>query len=69
MDMLAVMSPAALHEPRDGDERCAFAILAPGIERVEVTSERVAYDAAAVADEIRRAGLPGEFADKLVLAT
>jgi len=41
----------------------------PGIESVEVTIERVTYDATTVADEVRRAGLPGEFADKLVLAT
>jgi hypothetical protein len=36
---------------------------------VEVTIERVAYDAAAVAAEVRKAGLPGEFAEKLVTGT
>ena len=35
---------------------------------VDVTIERVAYDAAAVAREVAAAGLPGEFADKLLLA-
>ena len=56
-------------KPKDGDPRGAFAILTPGTESVEVTIERVAYDATAVTDEVRRAGLPGEFADKLMLAT
>ncbi len=37
-------------------------------DTVDVTIERVAYDAEAVAAEVREAGLPGEFADKLVLA-
>jgi hypothetical protein len=35
---------------------------------VAVTIERVEYDAAAVAREVAQAGLPAEFADKLVLA-
>jgi hypothetical protein len=33
-----------------------------------VTIERVDYDAAAVAREVADAGLPSEFADKLVIA-
>ena len=37
-------------------------------DELTVTIERVAYDAGAVAAEVRAAGLPGEFADKLVLA-
>jgi putative phosphoesterase len=55
-------------KPKDGDPRGAFAILRPAAGTVEVTIERVAYDADAVAEEVRAAGLPGEFADKLVLA-
>jgi hypothetical protein len=35
---------------------------------VEATIERFAYDATAVAAEIRRVGLPDEFADKLLVA-
>ena len=35
---------------------------------LRVTIERVPYDAAAVAEEVRAAGLPGEYADKLVAA-
>ncbi len=55
-------------KPKDGDPRGAFAVLEDAGDRVAVTIERVAYDAAAVAGEIRAAGLPGEFADKLLTA-
>lgn len=55
-------------KPKDGDPRGAFAILTAGADTVDVTIERVAYDADAVADEVREAGLPVEFADKLLVA-
>jgi putative phosphoesterase len=53
-------------KPKDGDPRGAFAILTPSGDGVDVTIERVAYDADAVASEVRAAGLPAEFAAKLV---
>jgi putative phosphoesterase len=55
-------------KPKDGDPRGAFAVLEDRGAEIAVTIERVAYDADAVAAEVRAAGLPGEFADKLVLA-
>ena len=55
-------------KPKDGDPRGAFAVLSDGGERVEATIERVDYDADAMAEEVRRAGLPGEYADKLLVA-
>jgi putative phosphoesterase len=55
-------------KPKDGDPRGAFAILSATAAGVEVTIERVEYDAAAVAREVAAAGLPEEFADKLVAA-
>ncbi len=55
-------------KPKDGDPRGAFAVLEAGERGVEVTIERVEYDAAAVAAEVRAAGLPAEFAAKLLLA-
>jgi putative phosphoesterase len=55
-------------KPKDGDPRGAFAILRPGGGGLEVSIERVAYDAEAVAREVSAAGLPGEYAEKLVLA-
>jgi putative phosphoesterase len=58
----------AVGKPKDGDPRGAFAILDDAPGEVLVTIERVDYDAEAVAAEVRAAGLPVEFADKLVLA-
>jgi putative phosphoesterase len=56
-------------KPKDSDPRGAFAVLAANAGSVAVSIERVVYDARAVAAEVRAAGLPGEFADKLLLAT
>src|ERR671914_427490 len=50
-------------KPKDGDPRGACAILTATADGVEASIERVAYDAHAVAAEVREAGLPGEFAD------
>ena len=56
-------------KPKDGDPRGAFAVLAAAADGVAVTIERVGYDAESVAREVAAAGLPEEFADKLVAAT
>jgi putative phosphoesterase len=58
----------AVGQPKDGDPRGAFAVLDARPGRLEVSIERVAYDAEAVAAEVRAAGLPEEFADKLLVA-
>jgi len=50
-------------KPKDLDPRAAFAVLRPRAGTLEVTIERVRYDVEAVAEEVRAAGLPGEFAD------
>ncbi len=55
-------------KPKDGDPRGAFAVLTAGADGVEAAIERAPYDAHAVAAEVRTAGLPGEFADKLLAA-
>jgi putative phosphoesterase len=55
-------------KPKDGDPRGAFAVLQPAGDSVQVTIERVAYDAAAVAEEVRCGGLPAEYAEKLLQA-
>jgi putative phosphoesterase len=55
-------------KPKDGDPRGAFAVLDATSGRLGVSIERVEYDADAVAAEVREAGLPGEFADKLLVA-
>ena len=55
-------------KPKDGDPRGAFAVLRAADNGVDVTIERVEYDAEAVARQVAAAGLPTEFADKLVVA-
>jgi putative phosphoesterase len=56
-------------KPKDGDPRAAFAILhADDHGPIRASIERVPYDAEAVAREVAAAGLPGEYADKLVAA-
>jgi putative phosphoesterase len=55
-------------KPKDGDPRGAFALLDADGARLRVTIERVDYDAAAVARDVHAAGLPGELAEKLVVA-
>jgi putative phosphoesterase len=54
-------------KPKDGDPRGAFAVLSPIAGGVDVRIERAAYDADAVARGVAEAGLPVEFAEKLVL--
>lgn len=56
-------------KPKDGDLRTAFAILElDAAGAVQVSIERVFYDTEAVAREVTAAGLPGEYAQKLVAA-
>jgi putative phosphoesterase len=55
-------------KPKDGDPRASFAVL--GVEAGEVVADipRVEYDVGVVARQVEDAGLPGEFADKLLAA-
>jgi predicted phosphodiesterase len=55
-------------KPKDGDPRGAFAVLAPAAGGLAVRIERIEYDAEAVAAEVREFGLPGELAEKLLVA-
>jgi putative phosphoesterase len=55
-------------KPKDGDPRAAFALLELEGAEVRASIERAEYDAAAVARQVAAAGLPGEYADKLVAA-
>jgi putative phosphoesterase len=54
-------------KPKDGDPRGAFVVLTATGNRATASIARFAYDAHAVAAEVREAGLPGEFADKLLV--
>jgi putative phosphoesterase len=55
-------------KPKDGDPRAAFGLLELAGEGVVAEIERVDYDAEAVGREVAAAGLPAEYAEKLVLA-
>jgi putative phosphoesterase len=55
-------------KPKDGDPRAAFAALRADGGPLQVAIERVEYDAEAVARQVAAAGLPDEYAEKLVLA-
>jgi putative phosphoesterase len=56
-------------KPKDGDPRAALAVLElDDAGEVQVSIERVPYDAEAVAREVTASGLPGEYAEKLVAA-
>ncbi len=55
-------------KPKDGDPRAAFALLGTGHDGVTARIERVKYDAKRVAREVEEAGLPAEYAEKLVAA-
>ena len=56
-------------KPKDGDPRAGFAVLElDEAGQVRASIERVPYDAEAVANEVAAAGLPGEYAEKLVAA-
>jgi putative phosphoesterase len=55
-------------KPKDGDPRAGFAVLRPSGRYPKVEIERVPYDAEAVAREVADAGLPSEYAEKLVAA-
>jgi putative phosphoesterase len=55
-------------KPKDGDPRAAFAILETDAHEVTARIERVGYDAHSVAKQVMAVGLPGEYAEKLVLA-
>jgi putative phosphoesterase len=59
----------SIGKPKDGDPRAAFAVLElDSAGDVQASIERVPYDAQAVAREVAAAGLPGEYAEKLVAA-
>ncbi|MGH2938348.1 MAG: metallophosphoesterase family protein [Solirubrobacterales bacterium] len=55
-------------KPKDGDPRGAFAVLTATEEGVEARIERFDYDAELASREVAAAGLPEEFAKKLLIA-
>jgi putative phosphoesterase len=55
-------------KPKDGDPRAAFALLEDQGGRLDVKIHRVEYDAETAARDVAAAGLPAEYADKLLAA-
>jgi putative phosphoesterase len=55
-------------KPKDGDARAAFALLDDSGAGLDVTIQRVDYDAAGAARDVAAAGLPSEYADMLLAA-
>jgi predicted phosphodiesterase len=55
-------------KPKDGDPRAGFSVLADAGGRLDVTIQRVDYDAEQAARDVAAAGLPSEYADKLLAA-
>jgi putative phosphoesterase len=67
-DGVLFVNCGSVGKPKDGDPSAAFAVLETTNDGIAVTIERVPYDAVAVAREVEAAGLPPEFAEKLVIA-
>jgi putative phosphoesterase len=55
-------------KPKDGDPQAGFAVLEADGTTVTASINRVAYDALAVARQMRATGLPEELAENLVAA-
>jgi putative phosphoesterase len=55
-------------KPKDGDPRAGFAVLTEADGQLDVTIQRVEYDAEQAAHDVAAAGLPSEYADKLLAA-
>jgi putative phosphoesterase len=55
-------------KPKDGDPRAGFAVLEESDGVLGVTIQRVRYDAEAAARDVAAAGLPAEYAEKLLAA-
>ena len=55
-------------KPKDGDPRGGFAVLESEGDGVSARIERFAYDAEYAASQVSDSGLPGEYAEKLLIA-
>jgi putative phosphoesterase len=68
-DRVLFVNCGSVGKPKDGDTRGAFAVLDfDDAGQVRARIERVAYDVEPVAREVVAAGLPAEYADKLLAA-
>ena len=58
-----VVNPGSVGQPRDGDQRAAFAVV--DLDAMTIETRRVAYDVGAVQSAIRDAGLPERAGSRL----
>lgn len=63
LDAGVVVNPGSVGQPRDGDERAAFATL--DLDSMDVSTERIEYDIDRTAAATRDAGLPDSLATRL----
>ncbi|SFL39615.1 phosphoesterase, MJ0936 family [Halogranum rubrum] len=59
-----VLNPGSVGQPRDGDERAAYAVL--DLDAMEVEERRVDYSIRSVVDAVREAGLPERIGTRLL---
>jgi putative phosphoesterase len=55
-------------KPKDGDPRAGFVVLEDAGGQLDVTFQRIEYDTEAAARDVAAAGLPSEYAQKLLAA-
>ena len=60
-----LINPGSVGQPRDGDPRAAYALL--DLDQRKVLFKRISYDIESVMHQILEAGLPREFAERLVV--
>jgi len=64
-----VFNPGSVGQPRDGDNRAAYAIFSFTGKEARVELRRVSYDYETTSSKIRAAGLPESFAERLASGT
>jgi putative phosphoesterase len=62
-----VFNPGSVGQPRDGDPRASYAVVTVDGGAVALDLRRVEYDARGAARKILEAGLPPQFADRLLV--
>lgn len=68
VDGIHIVNTGSVGKPKDGDRRACYALLEVG-ESLKVIFKRVPYNIDETALEIRKVGLPSEFADDLYSAS
>lgn len=65
VDGVHIINDGSVGKPKDGDPRACYALINVAAE-IDVKFRRVEYPVRSVADEIKEAGLPEDFADALL---